>query len=479
VATEAAGGTVDTGKPDWAEAVSATDRLEYSYSTKTKREIFDNWLDVAYQFGGFRTGIMLRSEAPSEEGDRVNEIQHRFFEFRSGEAAIRAGDFYGIFGRGLVFNAYEDRAVRVDTRLDGLAASWRGEAGSATVFSGTPSVRQVDIRGGDLEGNLPAGLRVGASGMTWRGTGWVGDDDSVLRDWVYAFRARQQLSFLDWYAEFGERQGFEPVTGPGGPGYDAYNGTARYANVNLYFGPFSASWEHSDYDRFVIIPDADGTTALNRPPSLVREFTWTLMNRSPHPTNAADETGNNLDLLFNGDWKALLSGVRLDDQEGDLLYEQAWGSLQTPRFGAWKITGGFGYQDQEGLRQTAVAEVVWWLDETHSLTLELEHQHVRPDLDPNLDEGAYDEEWFALDFAIAPTWSFAGILELNNKYDEQRAPDEDNGPFPAGQVTYAIPRGGNLNLWVGKRQAGYICSGGVCKYEPAFEGVEFFGVFRY
>ena len=51
--------SVETGKPAWAEAVSATDKFKYSYSTETEKEIFENWLDVSYQFGGFRTGIML------------------------------------------------------------------------------------------------------------------------------------------------------------------------------------------------------------------------------------------------------------------------------------------------------------------------------------------------------------------------------------------------------------------------------------
>ena len=79
-------GTVaDTGKPDWSEAVTATDRFEYSYSRETRKEIFENWLDVSYQFGSFRTGIMLNSQAPSEEGDRTNSIKHRFFEFASGQ----------------------------------------------------------------------------------------------------------------------------------------------------------------------------------------------------------------------------------------------------------------------------------------------------------------------------------------------------------------------------------------------------------
>ena len=248
-----------------------------------------------------------------------------------------------------------------------------------------------------------------------------------------------------------------------------------------------ASWEHSDYDRFVISPTSDGTTALNRPPSLTRDFTWTLMNRSPHPTNANNETGNNLDFLFNSNWKAVLSGVRLYEQPestglftyGEMVYELGWASVQAPRFGPLRLTGGFGYQDQEGLSQTAVAEVVWFLDTVHSLTLQAEHQHVRPDLQDNVDEGAYDEDWFSLEFTMAPTWSFTGFFEVNNKFDEQRAPNEEDGPFPAGQVTYSITRGGNLNIWAGKRQAGFICSGGVCKFEPAFEGVEFFGVFRY
>jgi len=71
------------------------------------------------------------------------------------------------------------------------------------------------------------------------------------------------------------------------------------------------------------------------------------------------------------------------------------------------------------------------------------------------------------------------MFEINNKYDEQRSDLEAVGPFPSGQISYTISRGGNLNLWFGKRQAGFLCSGGVCKFEPAFDGVELFGLFRY
>jgi cytochrome c biogenesis protein CcmG/thiol:disulfide interchange protein DsbE len=464
------------GKPAWAEAVTATDRFEYSYSTETKKEIFENWLDVSYQFGGFRTGVMLDSRAPSEEGDRSNSIRQRFFEFSTGEFDVRAGHFYGIFGRGLVFNAYEDRTVRVDTRLDGVISTVRHGGLTATAFSGTPSARALDIRAADAEYEVLEGLNLGWTGMTWRPDDWTGSDGSVRREWVTAVRARQKLDFLDWYAEYGWKKGWD--YDPNDDDYD--EGKALYANVNLYRGPVSLSWEHSDYERFTVVPRADGTTPLNRPPSLTREFAWTLLNRSPHPMNQDDETGDNLDAMYaGGGWTVIGSLAHLERQTGETVYELAYASVQKDRIGDFRLQGGFGYQDKEGLRQTLVGEATWFVDETRSLTLQAEHQHVRLGGGTGFDLGAYDEQWLKLEYETAPTWAFAAILEVNNKYDEQRPTGEQEGPFPAGQVTYTLSGGGNLNVWFGKRQAGYLCSGGVCKYEPAFEGVEFFGVFRY
>ena len=40
------------------------------------------------------------------------------------------------------------------------------------------------------------------------------------------------------------------------------------------------------------------------------------------------------------------------------------------------------------------------------------------------------------------------------------------------QVGYKIGNHTDLSLLIGTRQAGNICIGGVCRYEPAFQGVE-------
>jgi len=465
------------GKPAWAEAVSATDKFKYSYNTDTEREIFENWLDVAYQFGGFRTGLMLRSEAPNEFGERGNTIEHRFFEFDAGKFSLRAGHFFGIFGRGLVFNSYEDRVVKVDTRLDGLTAVYRDDALTVKIFSGTPSIQPVDIRGADVEYALDYGLKVGASGLTYRPDDYEGPDGGIHREWVTSARLSQNFGPGDYYLEYGQKTGydFDPLTD------EADAGEALYANLNLYQGAFSLSWEHSYYKRFAVVANADGKTTLNRPPSLAREFTWTLLNRAPHNLDPDDERGHNLDLLYSGDngWTLLASGATLQRHNGDPVYDLAFGSVQKDRLGDFRATGGFGYQDSEGLRQTVVAELTWFATETRSWTLQVEHQHVRLGGGYGYDDGAYDVDWFKLEYETAPRWSFAGVLEMNNKYAEQQDFGEGSGPFPAAQITYTLSRGGNVGLWAGKRQAGYLCSGGVCKLEPAFEGLEVYGLFRY
>ena len=477
LAHEATNTVVDTGKPQWAEAVSATDKFKYSYSTETEKEIFENWLDVSYQFGAFRTGIMLNSQAPSEEGNRQNEIVHRFFEFNSGEVSVRAGHFHGLFGRGLIFNSYEDRVVRIDTRLDGIIASTRQGNLNATFFSGSPSVRQLDIRGTDVEYNLFGTMFVGGTGLTYRSDNGPDSANEVFREWVGSFRARQNFGFGDFYIEQGFKTGYDYNSATN----EADEGQAFYGNLNLYQGPFSVSWEHSYYDRFAVVKGADGKTSLNRPPSLAREFAWTLLNRSPHNLDPDDETGNNLDVMYSDDngWTFLASGARLKNLDDEVVYELAFGSVKKDNLGPFRATGGFGYQDSEGLRQTVVGELTWMVDATHSWTFQAEHQHVRLEGGTGFELGAYDVDWFKLEYETAPRWAFAAMFETNNKYAEQRPATEKEGPFPAAQISYTISRGGNLNLWFGSRQAGFLCSGGVCKFEPAFEGVELFGLFRY
>jgi cytochrome c biogenesis protein CcmG, thiol:disulfide interchange protein DsbE len=473
------------GGLSWSDAVTATDQFEYSYSRETKAEIVENWLDVAYQFGGFRTGVMLNHQAPSEDGNRRNEIMHRYVEYRSGLFDLRVGQFYGMFGRGLVWNSYEDRFIRVDTSLDGIYG--RGTVGpvSVAMMSGTtgstPSfndpdgeiVARVDVRGADAEYKPMPGLVVGASGLTYV-PALLPVSDEIEREFVGTGRLGYNNDFSALYLEYGRKTGYDydPTT------LDKDPGLGFYGNLGLYAGRFSLSLERSDYDKFRVIERSDGKQPLNRPPALVREHIYTLLGRKPHNMNQNDEKGWQLEVntdLGRG-WLALLNGSQIEDHNRETLYEEAYGHLEQEHLGAFRFRGGFGYQDSEGaIRQSFVSDATWHASEAMAWTAQFEHQHVRLGI-----LGEYDQQWMKLELELPPRWTFDAILETNNKYEPQFDAGEIVGDlFPSGQVTYSLNGGGYLSLWAGKRQAGQVCSGGVCKFEPAFEGVELAGVFRY
>jgi len=480
----AAVGTAPGGL-DWSDAITATDQFEYSYATDTDDEIVENWLDVAYQLGKFRTGVMLNHQGPSEEGDRRNEIVHRYFEFSSGRFDVRAGHFYGMFGRGLVWNSYEDRFIRVDTALDGIYA--RGGFGPVTIqaMSGatgtTPTLSdpdgvlttQVDVRGLDAEWQAARGLSLGAAAVTY-----VPDllpvSDETRREWVGTGRVSYYHQYASAYLEYGKKTGYEfdPAT------LEKDEGEAFYGNLGVYLGRVSLSLERSDYDRFRVLERVDGKQPLNRPPALVREHVYSLLGRKPHNLNPNDEKGWQLEanLDLGRGWAVLGNASQVESHGGETLYEEVYGHLEQEHLGDFRFRGGFGYQDSEGaIRQTVVADGTWYLDPALALTAQFEHQHVRLGV-----LGEYDQQWAKLEADVAGRWSLTAIAEFNNKYAAQFDPGEIRGDFfPAGQITYSLAQGGNLNLWLGKRQAGQVCAGGVCKFEPAFEGVEFYGVFRY
>ncbi len=469
----------------WQDVITATNQFKYSYSLETDREIVENWLDLAYQFGGFRTGLLLNHQAPSEEGNRRNRIVHRYFEYRTGNFDLRVGHVYGLFGRGLVWNSYEDRFIRVDTALDGVLV--RGNVGPAAVqvLSGTTGTtpvindpdgvltNSVDVRGLDVEYRPLPGLMLGGSGLTFR-PNLLPLSSEVHREWVGTGRLGYHHDLASLYLEYGRKTGYEYNLAT----LDSEAGLAFYGNLGLFLGPVSVSLERSDYDRFTVLQRADGTQPLNRPPALVREHLYTLLNRKPHAMNQNDEKGWQLEAVtdLGHDWTVLGNVSRIETHNRETLFEEVYGQLEREHLGPFRLRGAFGYQDGEGaIRQTVAGDATWYASQSMAWTVMAEQQHVRLGV-----LGAYDQQWFKVALDLPPRWTFDAMLETNNKHPAQFDEGEIRGDvFASGHVTYSLKGGGNLNLWFGKRQAGQLCAGGVCKFEPAFEGVEFYGIFRY
>jgi hypothetical protein len=281
---------------------------------------------------------------------------HRYFDYDSGLFDLRVGHFYGMFGRGLVWNSYEDRFIRVDTALDGIFG--RGTLGpvALSVMSGTtgttPSfndpdgaiVASVDVRGADAEIKPLPGLVIGGSSLTYVPL-LLPVSDEIEREWVGTGRLGYNNDFSTLYLEYGRKTGYDynPAT------LDRDPGLGFYGNLGLYAGRFSLSLERSDYDKFRVLERSDGKQPLNRPPALVREHIYTLLGRKPHNMNQNDEKGWQLEInadLGQG-WQALLNGSRIEDHNRERLYEEAYGHIEQEHLGDFRFRAGFGYQDSE------------------------------------------------------------------------------------------------------------------------------------
>lgn len=462
-----------------AAGLQVSNQFEYSYSTETEAEIVENWLDAKWTAGDLTVGAMLNSQQPAEEGTRRNEVRHRYAEFRSETVDVRAGHFYGMFGRGLLFAAYEDRVIRVDTALDGLLVRGRHGAWRGAAFSGTPFGLDLDVRGTDHAVKVHEDLTVGFTAMTWQAPDTPVRDGGLLRDWATAARVEHRLPFGDLYAEYGHRTRWaDDGTGD----FTEHEGHALYGGLNVHHGGFGLSLEGKDYDDFTILPDADGRRSLNNVPTLTREHLFTLLNRHPYLQDADDAVGWQGELTWAGPrgWSVLVNASRTETQDQELVFAEQYFQLEQEDLGGVHVRAGLDLRETEGLDlTTVVGEATFHVGERRSLVFKAEHQHVQDQGNDFGDLGEYDQQFFSLDFAATPRWTFTGMLELNNKYPEQRDFLEEEDPFPALQVSYLTPAGDLISLWAGKRLGGYLCAGGVCKFEPAFEGVELFGTIRY
>ena len=474
-----------TGKAPSGGEIHVTEQFEYSYHTGTESEIFENWLDADFNSGDFRFGMLLNTRQPSEEGDRDNEVRHRFVEYRGDDYELRAGHFYGMFGRGLLFAAYENRTIRVDTALDGLLVRGRRGPWQAAVFSGTPSHLDLDVRGLDGTVQVHERLRVGLTGLTWQAPDTPVRDRALLRDYALSGRLEADHGAGDLYLEYGGRRRWART--PGGE-YREMWGHALYAGATILVGPFGLSAEVMDYEDFTILPEADGRSPLNNPPSLTREHLYTLLNRQPYLRDADDERGLQGELTWVGPdgWSAVANGALVERQDARQSYREYYAHLEQNRIGDVRFRAGADWRevfDEQFLRDqefvTAVGELTWYADTRRSWTLKFEHQHAEDPGTPFGGNGEYTQQFTTLEYASAPSWTAAAILETNNKYPAQRDFLEEEGPFPALQVSYVTHDGAMFTVWAGKRLGGYLCAGGVCKFEPAFEGVEVFGTIRY
>jgi hypothetical protein len=466
-------------------SLMASNELQASHDPEREIDIIEDWLDLDLYGEAWRFGLRYSSFSPpdptvSTDGKASEGLSHRFAEFTMGKSRLRVGTFTKLFGRGMVLRSFENRDLRVDTNLDGLLLEQEEENWTASLLTGR-------VENGQMEtGERKRGDRISGLDFDYRlnchhfgGSALVMEDGSEFSPQMQSLRAgfQNETFSLDW-------EGGRKLRGPG-----RENGQGHVLEASWQSGPFTAFGALKQYENFAL-KTHDGKL-MNQPPVLLHDARATLLNRHPHELDPEDEQGILLDLsastskgIFTVSYaesRSLEEG-KLDGEfrESFLEWDGTLAALDAP------------LHLMLDFQQVAASDSLarWSLDYYLTLVMDLhissehgnwtfqwEHQHKNSDI-----VGQYDDEFLMLEYQDWDGWSLSLYTEfLNWSRDQQiwERQEKERTRWTGVQFARHLGKHHELRLGVGGRRSGYLCVGGVCRYEPAFDGVELFLLSRF
>ena len=426
--------------------------LEYSINRKLDENFFENWTDLFMQWKNWRTGVRYEFHLPPQpfSQDTVGQgIAQRFLEYRQKEFSFTLGNFYTLLGKGLVLRSFENRQIRWDTNIDGAKIEFNNRYLDLNLLGGRPRDRS-----GRRHEVLQAG-QINLKPLDWFNVGatmlYTRLKSKGKVQWGSVFGGLN-LNFGNLYAEYARKK--YPAAYP--------QGSAFYGMGNFWLGPVTLLLEYRDYDQFDL---TEGLT-YNNPPTAVREHLYTLLNRHQHVMEANDEKGYLLELGYAfSDWGVLtLNHSRTENHAGLMLYREYYGQVELDPTDDWSLVGATGEQrDLEARYLNFVGTAKWGFTGYDALKMIYEHQHVKILLN---DRQFYNQ-------AVSLNWEHSPVFTLSLLAERTTDQFSERKIWLGGQAAIHFLEQYDLTIFAGSRREGKICAGGVCIYQPEFEGIEF------
>ena len=496
----------------------------------------NDYLKVDYNIGRFSAGVQVDGYLPamygydfydySQRDSKLNMFLTKYVQWEDTNWGVRLGDIYDQFGNGLIFRAYEDRALAFNNSLAGARAYYNfNNMVNVKVVAGMP--RLYDMRsktaiwGADL--SLSFSEMLGwYDGLVVLEASYVGRHQDVATEYLAKGVEGNVLNMASGRFNV-EAKGFsfrfETVAKLNNdiynPMYDAAKGNATTIDLGYTKGRFSASASFRRQENMTTFIEyrpmgIGGGNTMTYLPLLTRQHTYSLANLNPYrgsSVHTGGEVGGQIDLyyslrnpkargkywnfhinysMFNTvDHKNSMTGL---DMEGRNVWidfnfdvERQWNKqLKTTflySFQRWdeEINHYDAAHSHYCRSHIFVGDVTYKINKKHSMRFELQY----------LASEDYEGDWVAatIEYNLAPKFSFY-ISDMwncepmgdemsaygNFYYDENY--DGKNYLLHYYQVGASFTHNSlRAQLSYGRNRAGYVCSGGVCRFQPAYTGV--------
>ena len=415
------------------------------------------------------------------------------------DLTISVGFIYDQIGSGILYRAYEDRGLLIDNALKGVELKYKVNKNiNVKGFTGEQkflfSQYNPVIKGLNAEGDFTAGkvhLNPGLGvlnrtldqgSMTSVAAAINGQEISTRfnpRYNTYAFTAYNNLTFKDisWYAEgaFKTHEAIiEPVNNnnilvdkPGNVEYTTLNYAKKGFAINL------AGKRTQDFVMRTSPNEVLNNGELNWQPVVAILRPERLMSRYTPASQDISEMAGTANVLIspNDVTNYTFTFTHINTLENVELYREGYGEWYYQGLKSWIFQAGVQYMEyNQKLYQTAptkgmvyavtpFTEVPYRFNDVKSLRFEAQY------MDTKQDKGSWI---FALaEYNVAPKYS----ISFSDMYNV--TPIEGQKALNYPTIFGAFTKGAHrFTLAYVKQVDGINCTGGVCRYEPAFSGVK-------
>jgi hypothetical protein len=471
----------------------------------------DAWLTLNYNRGGYDIGVRFDVYQNSQllnprESYSASGIGRFYVKKRVDNLSIYGGYIYDQVGSGIIFRSYEDRPLGIDNALIGLNLDYQiTDNWHAKAFTGRQK-RQFDaykstINGLNTEGYLSVGKLTFAPGF---GVVHRTLDDETTTQLVsaiatytkvdsigvkynaFALTAYNTLTFgqWTWYVEAAYKTP-EAVFDPNAEKFnrDGFltsgkftnrSGSVIYSNLSFVTEGVGVTLEAKRTDGFSFrtTPFAQLNRGIvNFLPPMSRQNTYRLTTRYVPATQELGEQAIQLDVKLSPTEKMNIdvNVSNISTLKNVQLYREIYASVLLKReTDEWVL----GIQHQTYNQQiyevkpnvanvttiTPFVEFKRKLSATKSLKIETQYMATQQD---------YGAWWNGLmELTVAPKWSFSVSDMWNIK------PKKTAKALHYPSVSVAFSQGANrISVAYVKQVEGVVCTGGICRVEPAFSGV--------
>ncbi|MBR2367519.1 MAG: hypothetical protein IKA81_02770 [Alistipes sp.] len=489
-----------------------------------------DFLKLDYNLGRFSAGIQFDGYLPALDGYDIATYQQRdtkltgfftkYIQWEDTNYGVRVGDIFDQFGNGLVFRTYEDRALGFNNSLAGARVHYNFDNYfSVKALAGMP--RLYDVRSRSLF--YGADLSLSISDMA----GWYGGLIAIEGSYVGRYQngaseildinanplATEYLNMVSGRVNF-EVAGFS-LRGEYAQklNNDIYNvnfgadkGNVIHVDLGYNYKRFSASATFRRYEGMQTSIEAmesslGGGNVINYLPQLTRQYTYMLANLNPY-RGCASMTGNEIGGQFDAYYSlrnkkdrskywnfhanfSMFNTIAHESFGEFIDGRNAWVDVNFDVERQWsrklKTTLLYSYQrwDEELNHWDSphakycdshifVGDVTYKFTKKHSLRVEAQYLYDS--------SNSYEGDWVAalVEYNFAPMFSVyvSDMWNCEATDGNYNYASEENELLHYYQVGASFTHSRyRVQLSYGRNRAGYVCSGGVCRYQPAYTGI--------